>query len=220
MVREQGFSPYTDNGGTVVAIAGNDYAIIASETRLSTGYQIYTRDQNKLFQLTPRTILGSTGCWCDALTFSKVIAARVKSYLYEHNRPMSTLACAQLVSNMLYYKRFFPYYISNTLAGLDDEGKGVVYHYDPVGHHERLRFGVSGSSAPLIQPFLDNRIGLKNIKGLNPEPVDIPIDEALKIIKDVFVSAGERDIYVGDSVDIKVITAAGVESMKHKLRKD
>ena len=32
---ERRFSPYSDNGGSVVAIAGEDYAIIASDTRLS-----------------------------------------------------------------------------------------------------------------------------------------------------------------------------------------
>lgn len=214
------FSPYTDNGGTVVAISGKDYAIIASETRLSTGYQIYTRDQPKLFQLTPQCILGSTGCWCDALTFAKVIDTRVKNYYYEHNRVISTPACAQLVSTMLYYKRFFPYYISNIVAGLDEEGKGCVYSYDPVGHFEKCMYSVGGSSCALIQPFLDNRVGLKNIQGVTPDSILLDRDDALRVIKDVFVSAGERDIYVGDSVDIRIITADGVQLLKHKLRKD
>lgn len=44
-------------------------------------------------------------------------------YLHEHHKPMSTPAVAQLIVTMLYHKRFFPYYISNILAGLDEEGK-------------------------------------------------------------------------------------------------
>lgn len=68
------FSPYSDNGGSVVAIAGDDYAVIASDTRLSgNGYSIFSREQPKLFKLSDQTVLGSTGCWCDILTFTKVI---------------------------------------------------------------------------------------------------------------------------------------------------
>lgn len=219
-MQHQNFSPYTDNGGTVVAIAGKDYAIIASETRLSTGYQIYTRDQSKLFQMTPNCILGSTGCWCDALTFAKVIEARVKNYLYEHNRVISTPACSQLISTMLYYKRFFPYYISNIVAGIDEEGKGCVYSYDPVGHFEKSMYVAGGSSCSLIQPLLDNRVGLKNMQGVEPDSIELSCDDAIRIVKDVFVTAGERDIYVGDFVDIRVITANGIEQTKHQLRKD
>ena len=214
------FSPYTDNGGTVIAIGGKDYAIIGSETRLSTGYQIYSREQSKLFQLTSTMILGSTGCWCDALTFAKVIESRTKNYLYEHNRPISTPACAQLISNMLYYKRFFPYYVSNLLVGLDENGEGVVYHYDPIGHYESMKYGVSGSSCALIQSFLDNKVGLKNLQGAGPGPANLPVEEAIKIVKDLMVSAAERDMYVGDSVDIRVITSSGIQQIKYKLRRD
>ena len=35
----------------VVAIAGKDYAVIASDTRLTSGYQIYTRNQSKLIKV-------------------------------------------------------------------------------------------------------------------------------------------------------------------------
>lgn len=214
------FSPYTDNGGTVVAIAGKDYALIASETRLSSGYQIYTREQPKLFQITPKTMLGGTGCWCDVLAFSKVIEARVKNYLYEHNRQISTPACAQLISNMLYYKRFFPYYVSTIVAGLDEEDHGVVYSYDPIGHCERNTYRACGSAVSLIQPFLDNRVGLKNIQGLTPGSIELPLEDALRIVRDVFVSAGEREMYVGDHVDIRIITKDGIQQQRFDLRKD
>ena len=56
-----------------VAIAGEDFCVIASDTRLSGhGYAILSREQPKLFKLSETTVLGSTGCWCDILTFCKV----------------------------------------------------------------------------------------------------------------------------------------------------
>ncbi len=48
---ERRFSPYQENHGSVVAVAGEDFVVIASDTRLSgAGYNILTRDQPKLFQ--------------------------------------------------------------------------------------------------------------------------------------------------------------------------
>ena len=84
-------------------------------------------------------------------------------YKHEHHKTMSTPATAQMLSTMLYHKRFFPYYISNILAGLDENGKGCVYSYDPVGHCEKDTFKAGGSSGALLQPLLDNQV----IKKLN-----------------------------------------------------
>jgi 20S proteasome subunit beta 6 len=117
-VVEHRWSPYADNHGSVVAIAGDDFAVIASDTRLSSGYSILSRTQTKLFPLTGRTVLGSTGCWADILTFTRLVEARMKIYRHTHDSEMSTAAFAQLVSTMLYGKRFFPYYVSNILVRL------------------------------------------------------------------------------------------------------
>merc|ERR1711970_1412265 len=104
--------------------------VIASDTRLSGhGYAILSREQPKLFRLSESTVLGSTGCWCDILTFCKVAEMRMKSYRHTHNKAMSTPAVAQMTSTMLSHKRFSPYYISNILGGLDREGRGCLYSY-------------------------------------------------------------------------------------------
>lgn len=38
------FNPYTLNYGTVVGIAGEDFVVVAGDTRLSEGYSIVTRN--------------------------------------------------------------------------------------------------------------------------------------------------------------------------------
>ncbi|ENN78384.1 proteasome subunit beta type-1 [Dendroctonus ponderosae] len=212
------FSPYADNGGSVVAIAGDDFVIVGADTRLSAGFSIYTREQNKLFRLSNTTVLGCSGCWCDTLTLTKILKSRMQMYQQEHNKTMSTTACAQMLSTMLYHKRFFPYYISNVLVGLDEDGKGCVYSYDPVGHCEKRTFRASGSAGALLQPLLDNQIGQKNMLNVKEEPVTK--EKALSVIKDVFISAAERDIYTGDSILINIITKDDVKVETFQLRKD
>ena len=46
---------------------------------------------------------------------------RMKSYRHTHNKEMGTKAVAQMTATMLYHKRFFPYYVSNILGGLDED---------------------------------------------------------------------------------------------------
>jgi 20S proteasome subunit beta 6 len=126
-----------------------------------------------------------------------------------------------MISIMLYSRRFFPYYISNIVVGLDELGKGVVYSYDPVGHMEKHTYHASGSSCSLLQPLLDNQVGLKNLEVVEESrKAGMTKDAALQLVKDVFTSAAERDIYTGDGVFINVITKEGVVVEEFPLRKD
>lgn len=135
---------------------------------------------------------------------------------------MSCSAVAQLLSNTLYYKRFFPYYTFNLCAGLDEEGRGAVYSYDAVGSHERVGYSCQGSGKDLIQPVLDNQLKAASPLVLPPRDwmTAMSLEDAVDLIKDAFVSAGERDIYTGDRVEILIITKEGIQEDSLDLKKD
>ncbi|MCL4129246.1 UNVERIFIED_CONTAM: hypothetical protein GTU68_034372 [Idotea baltica] len=192
--------------------------MLASDTRLTQGYNILSRDQSKCYKLTPHTMLSSTGCWADVLTLTKVLESRLTVYSHEHLDTMSTTAIAQLLSTLLYWRRFFPYYVSNTLVGLDENGKGIVYSYDPVGHMEKMTYSASGASVPLLQPLLDNMVGGLNMKDGQQSP--ITQEFAKRLIHDGFVSAAEREIGTGDGCIIYTITKEGTTEETFKLRRD
>ena len=111
----------------------------------------------------------------------------------------------------------FPYYVFSVLAGVDKDGKGVVYSYDAIGSHENTSHTASGSGQSFMIPLLDNVIGNRNRLD---EKRDLPADEVVEIMKDAFLSAGERDIYTGDTVEIMVITKDGIQKTSYNLKAD
>ncbi|KAH9602795.1 hypothetical protein KSS87_023252 [Heliosperma pusillum] len=223
MTKQQpSWSPYDNNGGTCVAVAGADYCVIAADTRMSTGYNILTRDYSKIYKLADKSVLASSGFQPDVRALQKVLGSRHLLYQHQHNKQMSCPAMAQLLSNTLYYKRFFPYYAFNVLAGLDNEGKGCVFTYDAVGSYEKVGYSSQGSGSKLIMPFLDNQLK-------SPSPLLLPVQdavtplsepEAIDLVKTAFAAATERDIYTGDKLEILVLNRDGLRREYMKLRED
>ncbi|OAQ99283.1 hypothetical protein LLEC1_02293 [Akanthomyces lecanii] len=152
-----------------------------------------------------------------------------KIYRYRHGKPMTLNACAKRLSTILYQKRFFPYYTHALLGGLDEEGKGAIYSYDPVGSYEREQCRAGGAAASLIMPFLDNQVNFHNqyipgsgtghnLRERPREPLTRPQVET--IIKDAFDGAAERHIEVGDSLQMLIVSKNGIEEVFVPLKKD
>mmetsp|Transcript_35762 Transcript_35762/g.62445 ORF Transcript_35762/g.62445 Transcript_35762/m.62445 type:complete len:125 (-) Transcript_35762:187-561(-) len=103
---------------------------------------------------------------------------------------------------MLYQRRLFPYYAFNIIAGIDEDGAGAVYGYDALGSAQRLGAAAAGQGAHLLQPGLDllcrGGAGGMLAEGLSAEDVTAAV-------RRLFLAAAEREITLGDGVEIVVL---------------
>eukprot|EP01138_Halocafeteria_seosinensis_P011402 gb/GECG01011646.1/.p1 GENE.gb/GECG01011646.1/~~gb/GECG01011646.1/.p1 ORF type:complete len:259 (+),score=34.79 gb/GECG01011646.1/:1-777(+) len=211
------FFPYDFNGGTAAAISGDDWVVIAADTRLSRGYSILSRKVSKATKITDTCIIATGGCWTDLATLHKQMKMRSLIYKDNHEKEISTPAFAQLLSNTLYMRRLFPYYTFNVIGGIDENGKGAVYTYDAVGSFERVECTVQGAGTQHMMPLLDSLLSYKNRTDEKPK---YEVTDAVNILKEAYIGATDRNMFVGDSVEIYVIRPHGTTMETFDLRTD
>lgn len=219
------FNPYGDSGGgSTLAIAGADFAILAGDTRHSTGFSIDSRDESQLFEVGDNLLLASNGFSADARALVDDVRTKIKWYHFKHQKKLDIKACARSIMHTLYGHRFFPYYVNPILVGIADDGTGAVYSFDPIGSYEREASRAAGNASALLVPFLDNQVGAHN--QLDPKtgeplkPKSLDLDTALRLVKDAFVGVAERQIQVGDTLEIAIVTKDGMRRERMALRKD
>lgn len=141
-------------------------------------------------------------------------------YEWECKESIDCLSLAHLLSVTLYSKRFFPYFTFCLVGGIDKLGSGALFKYDALGSYERVIATVSGKGEELIQPILDRVTQMEESKELwsfqsilgESEDsgdlkrfVDLSIEDAIELVKEAFHAAAEREISIGDGVEIVVI---------------
>ena len=79
-MKEDGYNPYVNNNGSLLGFKGKDYLILGSDTRLSVGYSILSRDSPKIFKITEKAYLASSGMYADIIALQKNLKIRVDLY--------------------------------------------------------------------------------------------------------------------------------------------
>lgn len=81
------------------------------------------------------------------MTLHKTLRMRLVKYQQNHQKDMSLTAASQMLSNMLYTRRFFPYYTFNVLGGIDEKGTHSSFLRRAVLHCFLLRTAVQRADA-------------------------------------------------------------------------
>lgn len=71
---------YTDNGGSIIGIAGDDFVILAGDTRHTSGYNINSRNERKVYRLGAESnlILATVGYGADAKDVAETMRRAVE----------------------------------------------------------------------------------------------------------------------------------------------
>lgn len=95
-----------------------------------------------------------------------------------------------------------------------------MYGYDAVGSFERVRVACAGGGLSIMQPVLDRLDAAQaDSRGGAEQPVvAVGLEEALALVRRAFVAGGERDISLGDEVEIVVLTREGRRRERLRLK--
>ncbi|EDO06227.1 Proteasome subunit beta type-1 family protein [Babesia bovis T2Bo] len=217
MEHHSDFNPYVNNGGTVVAAVWNNCAVIAADTRLSIGYAIHTRNVSKLKKLTQTCVIGTSGMQADMHALHSALERQIELYRFKHHREPGISVIAQLLSTILYSRRFFPYYTFNILCGVDENGRGITCGFDAIGNYGFDAYMAKGTSSSLIMSILDNHLTSRNQQKHNEIQ---SLEELINVIKGAMTSAVERDIFTGDAAEVIVIDSMVHDPIRMPMRVD
>merc|ERR1719409_198963 len=130
-------------------MAGEKCVAICADTRFGVR-QLQTMGCNrqKTFQLTDQTFVGLAGLATDVQTMSQLLDFRLKLYTLREERTMQPKIVGNLISSMLYEKRFGPWFVEPVVAGLDKDHIPFICAFDFIGAMSTAPdFVVSGTAS-------------------------------------------------------------------------
>jgi 20S proteasome subunit beta 3 len=191
-------------------MAGKDCVGIAADYRLGIQAQTVAMDFKKVFKVTDRLYVGLAGLATDVQTLEQLLRFRKNLYELREERPLGPKVLSNLLSHLLYEKRFGPWFVEPVIAGLDDQGKPYLSTMDLIGAQcETQDFVVSGTCTgnmygmceTLFRPNMD-------------------ADELFETLGQALMSSTDRDALSGYGGIVHIITPDGVITRELKGRQD
>mmetsp|Transcript_889 Transcript_889/g.1706 ORF Transcript_889/g.1706 Transcript_889/m.1706 type:complete len:253 (+) Transcript_889:10-768(+) len=216
-IKNSDFTPYQNNGGTVLALAKNDYCIVASDTRFSAGFALPTRNSNRVIKISSNILLATAGMQADLLVLQEEVKKKADYYKKKNEKNFSVLNCAFYLSSLLYSRRFFPFFAFNILTGMDTNGEGMNFSFDAIGSFEKSSASCKGKGEQLIQSLLDSQTSFHTH---SKDTKTKELTNQIALIKNYFIKAAQRGISIGDGLQIFILTKKGVLIENNILRED
>lgn len=199
------------NGGCVVAMRGKNCVAVATDLRFGVQGQTIATDFERVFEVGPHLYIGLPGLVTDTQTVYQRLQFRIKMYEMREGRRVKPKTLMAMVQNLLYERRFGPYFVEPVIAGLDSATKEpYICALDLIGCGcEPADFVVSGTCSESLYGMCET------LWRENLEPEDL-----FECISQSLLSSCDRDALSGWGGVVHIIEQDKVTTRYLKTRQD
>lgn len=198
------------NGSGIVAMTGKNCIAIAADTRYGIQQTTIATNMRKIFKMHDKLYIGISGLATDMQTLHQKLIYRLKLYTLKEERQIKPNVFANMVSSMLYERRFGPYFTEPVVAGLDEKNEPFLCAMDLIGAPVYTKdFLVAGTSSEELYGVCEA------LYRPNLEPEDL-----FETVSQCLLAAVDRDCIAGWGGLVHIITPNGVITKNLKARQD
>jgi proteasome beta subunit len=192
------------HGTTTVGLVCTDGVVLATDTRVTAGGFIAHKRGKKLLRIDDNIAMTISGGVADAQNVVDTLKYYANLYRIEKGRPMAVKAAAQVVSNVLFSSRLYPF-IADVLVGGVDTGGGSIFSVDFFGSMNQEKVVATGSGSPVAYGVLEAEFR----EGMTAAKAYPLADKAL-------IAATRRNVATGDHFDVAILDKEGFRELSEQ----
>jgi proteasome beta subunit len=192
------------HGTTTVGLVCSDGVVLATDTRVTAGGFIAHKRGKKLIRIDDNIAMTISGGVADAMNVVDTLKYYAHLYRIERGRQMPVRAAAQVVSNVLFSSRLYPFIADVLVGGVDPKG-GSIFSVDFFGSMNQEKVVATGSGSPVAYGILESEY-----------KEDMTAAKSYPMAAKAIIAATRRNVATGDHFDIAVLDKAGFREISEQ----
>src|SRR5579863_275101 len=192
------------HGTTTVGLVCSDGVVLATDTRVTAGGFIAHKRGKKLLKIDDNIAMTISGGVADAQNVVDNLKYYTNLYRIEKGREMPVKAAAQVVSNMLFSSRLYPFIADVLVGGVDPSG-GSIFEVDFFGSMNNEKMVATGSGSPVAYGVLESEFK----EGMT-------VAKAYPLAAKAIIAATRRNVATGDHFDVAILDKEGFREISEQ----
>ena len=192
------------HGTTTVGLVCSDGVVLATDTRVTAGGFIAHKRGKKLLKIDDNIAMTISGGVADLQNVVDILKYYTNIYRIEKGRQLPVKSAAQILSNVLFSSRLYPYLADVLVGGIDKSG-GSLYNVDLFGSVNKEKMVATGSGSPVAYGVLEGEF-----------KEGMPVEKAYPLAAKAIISAMRRNVFTGDHFDVAILDKSGFRELNEQ----